>query len=277
VKAVFYVVNQQPLNSGGHGELYLGQRSDNGEPVVVKYLRDSHLPHERKGFNREIGVLMRRLRGLVPLLGWNVAVDRPYYVMPYFPGGTLSRYAGGLAGAQLTLIAKELALTLANLHRTAGAHGDVKPDNLLVSQSGSMQLADPLGAGGALSVLFSANHGGTPGYWAPEVRAGGPVSVQGDVYSFGATLWHLATGQRPQDGMSLPAPPNVSPKTREVIIACFQRNPKLRPTMDEVIRIMNGEQWPLILASRQQAEAALQGILLLGAIVVGIAVLGKRA
>ena len=57
------VLNLQPLSAGGNGDLYLGQRGDNGEYVVVKYLREHHLPHARKAFAREIRILGRQLRG----------------------------------------------------------------------------------------------------------------------------------------------------------------------------------------------------------------------
>lgn len=275
--SIFSVINLRLLNSGGHGEVFLGQRSDNGDRVVVKQLREAHLPHERKGFAREIALLTCGLHGFVPLLGWNMNADRPFYVMPYFEGGSLSRFAGRLSHIQVTEIAKGLASVLANLHRSGGVHGDIKPDNLLLSGSGTMHLADPLGTGGLFTVLFSGNRGGTPGYCAPEIRAGASVSAAADVYSFGATLFHLLTGLRPQDGLPFAVPANATPKFQEVIVSCCQRNPKLRPTMAEVIRILNGEQWPLILAARQQVEAVVHGILFVVAVFAGVAVLSREA
>jgi serine/threonine protein kinase len=276
VTSGFSVINLRQLGSGGHGEVLLGQRSDNGEQVVVKYLREAHLPNERKGFAREIALLMRRLYGFVPLLGWDMKAERPFYVMPYFAGGSLSRFAGRLSEIQMTAIAKGLASALANLHRSGDVHGDVKPDNLLLSGSGTMHLADPLGTGGLFTVLFSGNRGGTPGYCAPEVHAGASVSAASDVYSFGATLLHLLTGQRPKDGLPLAVPANASAKLQEVIVSCCQRNSKLRPTMAEVTRILNGEQWPLILAARQQAETVVNGILFVVALFAGVAVLNRK-
>jgi len=51
------ILNLRQLGSGGNGDIYIGQRSDTGEWVVVKYLRESHLPYARKAFEREVRIL----------------------------------------------------------------------------------------------------------------------------------------------------------------------------------------------------------------------------
>lgn len=272
----YQIVNLRALNSGGNGDLFIGQRSDNGERVVVKYLREFHLAHARRAFAREAGILARKLQGLIPLLFANTAAERPYYVMPYQKGGALTQYAGRLTDGQLEIIGAELARTLANLHAAYEAHGDVKPDNVLVTHDGRLQIADPLGNGTVFTMLFSENHGGTPGYWAPEIRAGGSISRAGDVYSYGATMYHLQTGRRPKDGQRLdPASEGYrnAPRIREIIAACCQLDPGARPSMQEVLRILGGEQWADIQGARKQrqelAAACVIGVLgLLGAALI---------
>jgi serine/threonine protein kinase len=175
-------------------------------------------------------------------------------------------------------VAKDLAHTLANLHAAHIAHGDFKSDNVLVTQDGRIHVADPLGNGIGCTVFFSENHGGTPGYWAPEVHAGQPISQAGDVYSYGATLYELITGFRPQDGQRLDE--NIegftsAPKISEIICACCQDDPSERPSMKEVLRILGGEQWTNIQIERKQrqelltAACALGGLILLGALLIG--------
>lgn len=78
------IVNLRPLNSGGNGDVYIGQRRDNGQQLAVKILRESQDPHARKSFAREIRILAQKLNGLVPLLSYCMDGERPYYVMPYF-------------------------------------------------------------------------------------------------------------------------------------------------------------------------------------------------
>ncbi len=272
------VVNLRTLNSGGNGDLFIGQRSDSGEQVVVKYLRDSHLTHARKAFKREVRILGCRLRGLVPLLSADTDADRPYYVMPYLAGGSLSRYAGNLSDIQLHNIAKELALILANLHAAYVEHGDVKPDNILVSQDGQLQVADPLGNGVGCTVLFSQHHGGTPGYWAPEIRAGGSISQAGDVYSYGATLYELLTGRKPQDGQRLDPSSNgymKAPKIREIIAACCQSHPNARPSIGEVLRMLDGQGWTDIQMERNQRQQLLTGTGIVACLLLLVAALKK--
>jgi serine/threonine protein kinase len=73
----------RPLKPGGYGDLFLAQRTDTGDQIVIKYLRDAHLPHARRAFAREVRILSRRLPGLVRLLAWDLNADPPYYLMPY--------------------------------------------------------------------------------------------------------------------------------------------------------------------------------------------------
>lgn len=272
------VINIQPFGAGGHGDLYVGQLSHNGLHVVVKYLREAHLPHERNAFMREVSILSRGLKGLVRLFGADTKAARPYYVMEYLAGGPLTRCAGRLSHEQILAVATELAQTLANFHSTAGAHGDFKPDNILLSHDGHMKLADPLGNGFGLSVLFAQNRGGTPGYWAPEVRAGGTISRSGDVYSYAATMYHLQTGIRPQDGQFLDLGTLgylCLPTIHDVIAACSQPQPKARPTMLEVLQMLRGVKWADIQAQRKRAQDALTLAALVGGLLLLFGISGE--
>ena len=172
-------------------------------------------------------------------------------------GGSLTRYAGRLNDSQLHTIATEVAHSLVAVLAAFDAHGDIKPDNVLLSQDGQLQVADPLGNGANCTVLFAQNHGGAPGYWAPEIHAGGPISSAGDVYSYGAMLYQLLIGRRPQDGQRLdPTSEGYmnAPKIREIVGACCHFNPNARPSMQEVLRMLRGEQWADIQAARKQVQ-----------------------
>ena len=264
----FQVVNARLLNAGGNGDVFVGQRSDTGEYVVDKYLREYHSEHARAAFRREVRVLRRNYRGLVRLLASDTEGKHPHYVMPYLPGGCLTIHAGKLSETQLLAVATDLAVILADVHAKLDTHGDVKPDNILISHDGKLQVADPLGSGINCTIVFAQNHGGTPGYWPPEISAGGAVSCPGDVYSYGATLYHLATGKRPQDGQRLDVTLknySISPKITETILACCQPTATARPSMQEVLRILRGERWVDIQAAKQRV----QGLLTAGCLVAG--------
>jgi serine/threonine protein kinase len=248
----------------------------------LKFLRDFQDPVKRKDFSSQVAVLSWPRRGVVPVIASDTTAPRPWYAMPYYPGGELSRYAGKLSHQQLLAVADHLARILSEFHASAGAFGDFKPANILVSPQGFPMLADPLGNGkfGLLGLLFPQRQGGTPGYMAPEVKAGGPMSIQADVYSFAAALTHLVTGRAPQDGQQLDVGLQCPGVIRELIIACLQTDPNVRATMKEVRQIMNGSTWKGIQNARQHAkqqmQEQLQGLVTLG-LIVGVGALALSA
>jgi serine/threonine protein kinase len=247
----------RPLNSGGRGDVYLGYVRETNIWVAVKYLREYHIPQQKQSFFREIDTLRKQIPGLVKLLDFNKLANPPYYVMEYLAGGALTQHAGRLSREQLVSLATSLANVLADFHQKCGAHGDYKPDNILVAQDGQIRLGDPAGNGFGFSVLFAPARGGTPGYWAPEIRNNGAVSVQSDFFSFAATLFHLVTGQRPVDDQGydpLRLGFRCPPVLRDVILLCTQNDPKARPTMPQIIRMLGGESWESIRVSQQRQE-----------------------
>ena len=248
----------RPLNSGGRGDVHLYYIRAANLQVAIKVLRDSHLRQEKRAFFREIDTLAKQLPGMVKLIDFNKLADPPYYVMEYLGGGTLAQYAGRIPDDQLLTLATGLANVLANFHSKCGAHGDYKPDNIFAAQDGKLKLGDPAGNGYGFSVLLAPARGGTPGYWAPEIRSNGTVSPQADVFSFGATLYHLVTGRRPIDGQELDPLANgfrCPSRLREVILLCTRTDPKTRPTMQQVVRVLGGESWASICA---EVEAQLE-------------------
>lgn len=266
------VLNLRYFSSGGYGDLYLGQLSNNGVTVIVKFLREYKDRYTRQAFAREAGILGRRVRGLVPVLFSNTHTERPYYVMPYMSGGQLSRYAGRLSGQQLHSVALDLARILGNFHMSVGTHGDFKPANILVSPDGKLNVADPSGNGLGCTMLFSQGVAGTPGYWAPEVSTRG-ISRAADVYSYGATLYELVTGQAPREGQRFEPTPRQqakAPKLWEIIACCCQTDSKARPTMQEVVQMLEGASWADIQAARARAAEFLKGVGLVAGIALGI-------
>lgn len=235
----FNLINHRALDSGGFGDVFLAEREDTGETVVVKYLRDFQDQGRRKWFKREIRILLQRAHDrLVPLLAAAPDALRPYYVMPYFAGGSLAAMCGRLGPQEFIRTAQQIAEPLAALHANNVAHGDIKPDNVLLSNQGTVHVADPLGNGGGCTVTFNENQGGTPGYLAPEGYSGSPISPAVDVFAFGATLFHMATGSRPaeqQDFDTRRSGRDVPESIRVLILACTHDAPEQRPTMATVV------------------------------------------
>ena len=152
---------------------------------------------------REIEVLKGIRREGIPMLAdVFYETDAVCLVMEYMEGESLEekvRREGAMEETAAVGYALQLAETVGFLHGHAGlVHGDLKPMNV-ICHNGKLSLLD---FGGA-DFLYRSNGKGeagsfyTPGYGAPELTAGGAVSVRSDVYAFGAVFFYLLTGERP--------------------------------------------------------------------------------
>lgn len=122
-----------------------------------------------------------------------------------------------LSFRQIAHQARAIALAVAEAHRLGVVHGDLKPENVLVTNKGSLFVTDfGLGKAGSATTDYRVGPGtssihvdtsdgeirGTPCYMAPEQAQAKPATKCSDVYSLGATLFFQLTGQRPYTGAS---------------------------------------------------------------------------
>ncbi len=131
-----------------------------------------------------------------------------YFAMEYVQGHTLKTLlanVGRLVVDRSLEITREVATALdVAWTSTQLVHRDVKPDNIMVTESGQVKLAD-LGLARAGSDLRESEETeilGTPQYIAPELLLGWPGDHRADIYSLGATLYHMVTGKYPYTGTS---------------------------------------------------------------------------
>lgn len=233
------IIDLEPLITGGVAELFLGRLAAGGRLVVVKYLQDPSDPVAVRYFRREVRILGKGIPRTGRVLWANLRAKRPYYVMPYYSGGTLHDLAGTLGLHRLHTVLWRLALTVRDLHQAGIVHGDIKPENVLLGRAGALYLIDPLGSGRGCTRTCGDDSGGTPGYWAPEVERGGAISPASDVFSFGVSLAHLATGRTPTDErpISLRAVARCLPEELTAVFElCCQPEPRARPGMATVAR-----------------------------------------
>ncbi|KIN79617.1 serine/threonine-protein kinase [Sulfitobacter mediterraneus] len=92
-------------------------------------------------------------------------------------------------------IVRDAAMGLSFIHGNGYIHRDVKPDNVLLSNNGCAKVGDFGFVTDELLFGFATPYG-TPVYWAPEVYKSKVCSPQSDVYSLGATLFHLVCGEQ---------------------------------------------------------------------------------
>ncbi len=130
---------------------------------------------------------------LVPVLAWQTDLPRPYLVLPFLPGSSLRRQLESGCGLRPRLVIwwlRQTAEAVTALHEAGWLHGDIKPENVMVSPSGHATLIDlgfvrPFDSAEGRKELM-----GTPAYAAPERLSRQPrVLPQSDVYSLGVMAY----------------------------------------------------------------------------------------
>jgi hypothetical protein len=107
-------------------------------------------------------------------------------------------------------------------------HGDLSPDSIVLSDDGAPQI---LGVGGYNLYGFSLEHvRATPEFRSPEQRAGRPIDVRSDIYSFGLLIYAslAGTGRAPAEVRSFKEVPRCPRALAEIVMKCVQRDPERR-------------------------------------------------
>ncbi|MCH8813627.1 MAG: protein kinase [Chloroflexi bacterium] len=198
------------LGRGGMGAVYKGIDRRDGTVVAVKLLH-AHLAEDesfRERFEREAHVAaLLRSPYTVHLLDYGIVDDKYFLVMEFVEGRTLRRKIDdeGRVDVQEALrIATRIARALEEAEARSVVHRDIKPDNILLGDDGSVKLAD-FGIArqlGSSAVTMPGVFVGTLVYAAPEI-ARGEVDHRSDIYSLGATLYDILTGRPPFEGTAL--------------------------------------------------------------------------
>jgi len=133
-----------------------------------------------------------------------------YFAMEFVDGPTLQeiiRSKGPVPEERALKIAGEVAQALSHAHKHKLIHRDVKPDNIMINSKGDAKLCDlGLAKFQASGTSAASREGeglvfGTPHYISPEQAKGeSTVDIRSDIYSLGATLFHVLTGQTPFPG-----------------------------------------------------------------------------
>ncbi len=124
---------------------------------------------------------------------------RPYIVMEYVDGLTLGEHSDKtLPPSRVVEIAYDCAQALAYAHRLGVLHRDIKPDNVILNQAGTAKLMDfSIAAIMQNQKVRPGSILGTPRYMAPEQIAGTTIGPSADLYSLGAVMFRLLTGETP--------------------------------------------------------------------------------
>jgi len=182
------------LGTGGMAEVWKAWDRSLGRWVAVKYLKVG-IGHPTQRIERE-GRMAGQLShpSIISIFERGQHDGRAFLVMPFVDGAPPKMPLPPREAARLAL---EVARALVHAHEMGVIHRDVKPANILVEAGGRVVLADF-----GLAILDDTATSrwamsGTPEYASPEQIRGDPLDVRTDIYSLGATLYHLLAGLPP--------------------------------------------------------------------------------
>ncbi len=200
---------REKLGEGGMASVWLARQRSLDRLVAIKVLSRRFAANEddvRRFLDEAQSAAKLKHPGIVQVHD-SSAVDGEYYiVMEYVAGYTVGdwvRRKGVLAEKDALLVGECVADALGYAwERVHLIHCDIKPDNLIIDEDGTVKVAD-LGLSRTLMAMDVSDEAesevmGTPAYMSPEQAKGDPnIDFRTDIYALGAVLYHLATGKMP--------------------------------------------------------------------------------
>lgn len=193
------------LGRGGMADVYLAYDVILKREVAVKVLKadmsSDDMALER--FKREAGAVTQLSHpNIVDVYDVGDDGDKHYIVMEYVKGYTLKQLIkkrGPIPYKEAVWLMKQLAGALMEAHRNNVIHRDVKSQNVLIKDDGTVKLSD-FGialASGAMQITHKDSVLGSVHYLAPELAQGKQATMQSDIYSLGIVFFELLTGDVP--------------------------------------------------------------------------------
>jgi serine/threonine protein kinase len=245
---------ERTLGHGGMAVVLLARDEELDRPVAIKLLAE-HLARDvvfRDRFLREARLSAALAHpNVVQVFDAGEDGGRPFIVMECVEGETLATVLSRrrrLPWREAVALALQACAGLQHAHDAGLVHRDVKPQNLLLREDGTVKLVD-FGIARAAEETGLTQAGtilGTAAYLSPEQAAGEEVTAAADVYSLGAVLYEVLTGRTPYTFETLAElayrqanepiepvrelAPDVPTAVEDVVMRCLARNPAYRPS-----------------------------------------------
>jgi serine/threonine protein kinase len=204
-----YIIHRK-LGAGGMGVVWLAEDTHLERKVAIKIL-----PYVAAQYETEKARFIQEAKAAARLNHANIAQvyeiseedGELYIVMEYLSGGSLRDRLADVKGRALPLNEvlnwiMQTAAGLAEAHRQGIIHRDIKPDNLMLTESGEVKITDFGLARLESSATLTASGAtlGTVNYMSPEQVLGKKFDHRADLFSLGATCFELLTGHRAFEG-----------------------------------------------------------------------------
>ncbi|MFG2205672.1 protein kinase [Streptomyces sp. NPDC048638] len=203
---------EEPIGQGGMGVVWRAWDETLKRRVAVKCARPDD-GEAAKRLKKEAQYAARLHHpNIVPVFDFVEEETACWIVMEYVPSRSLAQLVaerGPLTPEDAGSVGCQIAAALARSHAEGVVHGDVTPENVLVTEEGVARLMD-FGIARALWSDTTQTHTmtgtvwGKPKYLAPEVAKGGPGDEKADVFSLGASLFAAVEGRSPYGDVEHP-------------------------------------------------------------------------
>ena len=248
------------VGSGGMADVYMAKDHKLNRNVAVKVLKSEYVEDEKflKKFETEAQAVARLSHpNIVNIYDVGMEDGINYIVMELAEGITLKEYIrkkGYLSPKETVEISTQIASAITHAHKNHIIHRDIKPQNILVSDTGIIKVTD-FGIAKATSsntVTSTATAMGSVHYISPEQAKGRFCDEKSDIYSLGITMYEMVTGHVPFDhenGVTIAlmhlqneiTPPSqirdgIPDSLEKIILKCTMKKPEERyQTADDLI------------------------------------------
>ena len=260
---------KEKIGEGAYGTIHRAIQPTVGREVAVKVIRRKYAddPDFIRRFEAEAQTIARLEHPyIVPLYDYWREPDGAFLVMRLLRGGNLltSLESGAWAIEPTIKLLDQISSALSAAHRQGVVHRDIKPANILFDEAGNAYLSDfGIAKRMARNHQLTAEGGilGTPDYISPEQLRSEPVGPAADLYSLGAVLYEMLTGERPFP--NIPVALLIQKQLEEPIPPISASRPDLPRRIDDVIQLATAKQpanrYPSALAMAEAFRQAAQG------------------
>jgi class 3 adenylate cyclase len=229
------------LGQGGRKRVYLADDAASDREVALALFDTEGLGAAIQARSRREAEAMRKLGDhphVVAVFDTGEEDGNPFIVSEYMPGGDveglLAAEGGSLQVERAVAIAADVTRALEHAHARGIVHRDLKPANVWLDDDGNARLGDfGLATTEGRSRMSGGALVGTVAYLPPEQALGEPAGPQSDLYSLGALLYEMLTGQPPfrgDDAVSI-----ISQHLHADPVPPSRHNPQVPEALDRVV------------------------------------------
>jgi serine/threonine-protein kinase len=235
---VMLVTDRQP--GGGRYALKVVKREDPEDDLDIERLRAESAASAKLNFASILKAFDFRAKR-----SWTFQVVRGELLTEYVDGKPLSAFGDEpLPIGPGVLLFHKVAAALAHMHRRGVFHGDLRPSKILLGRNGSVKVR-----GYGLSLVDAKlldQFKPSPNYASPQQLKEQALDEKTEIYSLGATMYHILTGLAPggvlgrTEGRKLATPTSVNPRIpsalNNLLVTCLQSHPDKRPANLEDVK-----------------------------------------